>query len=59
MVKIKLKARGKELFPHLADRWLTVYGYSQEHYSFVIWDSFHQKWVHITESLCEGVDEYD
>lgn len=59
MPKIRLNKRGKELFPHLADRLLTVYGYSNDHYSFVVWDAICQKWVHITETLCEGVDEYD
>ena len=54
MPKIWLNERGRELYPHLANEWLTVYGYNPDSYSFIIWDEIMHAWVYISTSHCEG-----
>jgi hypothetical protein len=54
MPKIWLNERGKQFHPHLADKWLVVYGYDPNSYSFVIWDEIMGKWVSISSTHCKG-----
>lgn len=54
MPKIKLNEEGKELYSHLADTWLEVYGYNPELNAFVIWDNIMYHWEFIETYYCEG-----
>lgn len=54
MAKIILNKQGSELYGHLADEWLTVYGFNSNTYSFLIWDYIIQEWIFIPMTLCVG-----
>jgi len=54
MPKIRLNERGKEIFPHLANEWLAVYGYDPVSYSFLVWDEIWGGWLYISINHCEG-----
>lgn len=54
MLVIWLSEEGGEIYPHLINEWLTVYGYDPISRSFIIWDEIMYKWVNISVTLCEG-----
>lgn len=54
MPQVWLNNYGRELYPHLANEWLDVYGFDSASKSFVIWDKITNEWVLIGISFCEG-----
>lgn len=54
MPKIWLNERGRELYPHLANEWLLVYGFNSDCKQFLVWDEIMYRWLYISIVFCEG-----
>lgn len=54
MRQVWLNDYGRELYPHLANEWLDVYGFDPVAKAFVVWDKVVNEWVFIGLRFCEG-----
>ena len=56
MNQITLNRQGINKYPHLAYKWLDVYGYHSDRYTFLIWDHITEEWRNIHTYECKGRD---
>ena len=53
-MKIYLNEYGEQLYPWLAKRWISIFGYDFNKHYFLIWDDVTNEWRTIHQNQCKG-----